>query len=1062
MVNVKVLYLAKGVNELQEKGKIGDTSKSKVKQLCESSEKVIKGAELEKDLGDEEKAYVLYFKYIELIGIIKKKQEFKSDEKYYKSMFNIPKNYKKAVEALEVLTESLEKRYNERLKLETLKEISDEVENNKIAKRNKVKFDINSNENLTSTPIVVKNGLKAPDDKDYIITHKQLFSLISEKSSSFFIFDTRSTDEYQNSCISLPQSLNIPEHILKPGTTASTIGKNLQLQDRCQWEMRAQKDKLIICDWLSEDFHQGTPVTVLRDALTMWDVGSIYKQPPFLLEGGFLKFLYAYPHYVTNPKARAPADSRPVIKASSNIDINYPDLDNGFLVTPSPSPKHIAAVNSGALKISKEPQRLNVDSQAKYPSLSDLNSLTPKSVPKTFFPSSSNLNNKFTPSVNRATKPAAIPSAIDLSKDEFNEARQSFSINKTDSGSSINSNFSTTEGNSELNEAVLGSKSIGGQPLINRDSKKSALLRYYGGDETTLTNVESVQKLEINVADKSLEREKEKLDLENKWEFLRIKREAANEAVMRQEIMDEQEKLVAELDKLAIENKEKEASEKKLLEELESLKAQLKIKDKEVRTYQKNEEERQRMEQELIMKRKKQMEMLESVDTKRRERRKKEKEMKKDSKHQPSVNGYHERGLDPRGTIQEDQARGGGGLKRSFSSPNIAKMLDLESEVGGLRSGYQGVPVPKFDRSQKPSLISARNFAGVWGTQKPGLTGLKNLGNTCYMNSILQCVSNTPPLAHYFVSRSFEEDVNEKYSKTKGQIAREFAEVLKHLWSSQYKSISASDLKSRVGRQKFEFAGRDQQDSHEFLLSLLEWLHEDVNKVPKPSCMPEQNIKDRRDVSAAKRHWINYLERNQSIIVQLFCGQTRSVVRCHLCQGESVTYREFTNLTLPLPEHSNRTSLRECMELYLKEEHIEEFKCDLCKRTGKVTKKTDIVKFPPLLIIHLSRFYQDGMYTRKKQNFVNFDLKNLNVSQYAVNGFDNKNSRFNLYAVSNHFGSLEGGHYTAYCSSDVLKRWYKFDDQDVSVMDAADVVTPAAYILFYTALEGQNSLPPLG
>ena len=70
--------------------------------------------------------------------------------------------------------------------------------------------------------------------------------------------------------------------------------------------------------------------------------------------------------------------------------------------------------------------------------------------------------------------------------------------------------------------------------------------------------------------------------------------------------------------------------------------------------------------------------------------------------------------------------------------------------------------------------------------------------------------------------------------------------------------------------------------------------------------------------------------------------------------------------------------------------------------------------------------------------------------------------RFNLYAVSNHFGSLEGGHYTAYCSSDVLKRWYKFDDQDVSVMDAADVVTPAAYILFYTALEGQNSLPPLG
>ena len=87
--------------------------------------------------------------------------------------------------------------------------------------------------------------------------------------------------------------------------------------------------------------------------------------------------------------------------------------------------------------------------------------------------------------------------------------------------------------------------------------------------------------------------------------------------------------------------------------------------------------------------------------------------------------------------------------------------------------------------------------------------------------------------------------------------------MLKHLWSSQFKSISPSDLKSRVGRFKSTFAGRDQQDSHEFLCAMLEWLHDDVNRVAKPSDMPEQNIKDKRDVKAAKRHWINYLERNQ-------------------------------------------------------------------------------------------------------------------------------------------------------------------------------------------------------
>ena len=171
-------------------------------------------------------------------------------------------------------------------------------------------------------------------------------------------------------------------------------------------------------------------------------------------------------------------------------------------------------------------------------------------------------------------------------------------------------------------------------------------------------------------------------------------------------------------------------------------------------------------------------------------------------------------------------------MKRSFSSPNIAKMLEKEEgPPAPSSSGFSTVPVPKFDRKSKPSLISTRNFAGVWGTQKPGLTGLKNLGNTCYMNSILQCVSNTPPLAHYFISRSYEEDLNQRTSETRGYIAAEFAEVLKAIWSSQYKSITPADFKSSVGKFKSEFAGRDQQDSHEFVSKLLEWLHGDVNRL---------------------------------------------------------------------------------------------------------------------------------------------------------------------------------------------------------------------------------------
>ena len=212
--------------------------------------------------------------------------------------------------------------------------------------------------------------------------------------------------------------------------------------------------------------------------------------------------------------------------------------------------------------------------------------------------------------------------------------------------------------------------------------------------------------------------------------------------------------------------------------------------------------------------------------------------------------------------------------------------------------------------------------------------------------------------------------------------------MLEQLWTSKFKSISPVDIKSTVGSYNQSFAGTIQQDSQEFLSSMLDWLQMEVNRVAKPSPMPEQIVVDKGDVSAAKSHWINYMERNQSI--KLFCGQTHSVIKCFICDGESVNYSHFTLLTLPLPEHTNKTSVRECLELYLKEDSLSDYKCEFCKRSGKVTKKTDIVKLPALLIIHLNRFRHDGT---KKENFVHFDLRNVNIGQYAVPGFENRNNR---------------------------------------------------------------------
>ena len=523
-------------------------------------------------------------------------------------------------------------------------------------------------------------------------------------------------------------------------------------------------------------------------------------------------------------------------------------------------------------------------------------------------------------------------------------------------------------------------------PSSTRDSIDIISIRYLQHPE----NMGDLLEVEEEIAETSLRREQEKWQLEEKWEELRLRKEREAEGEMREMILREQDKLVDELEKLREEAKEKEDNERVLMGELKAVRQELKAKEEEkmrllameeIRRGEREQEEKARAveqarEAEIRRKEKERLELMESVERKRkerkeRERRRKEEEgrrrpespprgvvgLKNQLKDEPvEMRRGEERG---RSRLRSDgEGDGGGRMKRSFSSPNIAQMMDQDGPGSG------SVPVPKFDRKSKPSLISSRNFAGVWGTGKPGLTGLRNLGNTCYMNSILQCVSNTPPLAHYFISRSYEEDLNQKYSETKGYVAAEFAEVLKALWSSQFKSIAPSDFKTQVGRFKQEFAGRDQQDSHEFVSKLLEWLHGDTNRVQRPSKEPEQNWKDKMDIKAARQHWRNYLERNQSIVVQLFCGQTRSVLTCLSCRGESVTYREFTNLTLPLPETSARVNLRDCFHELLKEERIDEFNCEQCKRSRPHSKKIDIVKLPPLLVLHLSRFYQEGLYTR--------------------------------------------------------------------------------------------------
>ena len=109
------------------------------------------------------------------------------------------------------------------------------------------------------------------------------------------------------------------------------------------------------------------------------------------------------------------------------------------------------------------------------------------------------------------------------------------------------------------------------------------------------------------------------------------------------------------------------------------------------------------------------------------------------------------------------------------------------------------------------------------------LTGLVNLGNTCYLNSTLQCLYHIPNIAQSLASKEFERFVNER-GETGGLVSRGFAKILNTIQSCFQSSVSPTEFRQVVGRFKSDFAGNVQQDAHEFLTKLLEWIHNETNR----------------------------------------------------------------------------------------------------------------------------------------------------------------------------------------------------------------------------------------
>ena len=322
--------------------------------------------------------------------------------------------------------------------------------------------------------------------------------------------------------------------------------------------------------------------------------------------------------------------------------------------------------------------------------------------------------------------------------------------------------------------------------------------------------------------------------------------------------------------------------------------------------------------------------------------------------------------------------------------------------------------------------------------------GLINLGNSCYANSVIQCLLNISQLKDHVTG----EEVNTNpESETRGEIANAIRNLFKKMSNGEPGPFRPAEFMEMVKNFRPQFDGHTQEDAYEFLNFLITALEDDLNEV-RGSQRVIKSFPQLDSSTAADMAWMYVMDRSKSVIQDNFCGQYKTWIECPCGFASVPVYEAFSALILPLVDTAQ--SLKDCVVSFLEPEEVE-LTCEGCQSRTRSLKRTELIRLPRVLVLMVARFGYDYSGRRwKDQRQLDYDLEEMDFGQHVkgCNGGKNSFQRYSLSGLIEHVGQgIGAGHYIAYCKD---QEWRVFDDARVTP-GSVTASKAQGYIFFYTA-----------